>query len=182
MAQAILRQQGPKRNPMGARLSQAALAPFPLLRGRALMRFTVAAASLAPHGWCLLVCCALTACNRPDRMAPPAPPTSPVIDGSQAGAPAEGSVSSDVDRSGAKAGRSAADQYARCKARVEGSDTPGECTADTDCQRAGCSQELCIASTEAAMGVMSTCEVRPCFAVLEACGCHDGVCAWSVGD
>jgi len=76
----------------------------------------------------------------------------------------------------------AAEQYAMCRERVEGADAPGECTTDADCQRAGCSQEMCISVTEAAMGIMSTCEVRPCYAVLKACGCLEGVCSWSIGD
>ena len=146
------------------------------------MGSTAAAASLAPRAWCVMVLWALTSCNRPDRVAPPDPPASPVMGGPRADASAAGPSPSGVDRLATDEGLSAADQYALCKVRVEGSDTPGECTADSDCQRAGCSRELCISSTEAALGVMSTCEVRPCFAVLSACGCHDGVCAWSVGD
>lgn len=72
--------------------------------------------------------------------------------------------------------------YADCKTRVEGSDQAGECSSDADCQKAGCSQELCISKAEAAEGMMSTCEIRPCFAVLETCGCTEGVCSWAVGD
>ncbi len=146
------------------------------------MGSTAAAASLAPRVWCLMVLCALTSCNRPDRVAPPDPPASPVVGEPRADASAGGPVPSGLARQAGHRGLSAAEQYALCKVRVEGSDTPGECTADADCQRAGCSQELCISSTEAALGVMSTCEVRPCFAVLTTCGCHDGICAWSVGD
>jgi eight-cysteine-cluster-containing protein len=77
--------------------------------------------------------------------------------------------------------RSPAELYADCKDRVEGEDKPGECQSDSDCQKSGCSSELCISTTQAAQGIMSTCEVRPCFEVLSSCGCEAGVCSWSVG-
>jgi eight-cysteine-cluster-containing protein len=69
--------------------------------------------------------------------------------------------------------------YQSCLSRVEGRGKPGECSTDADCTKAGCSQEMCIARAEAA-GVMSTCEVRPCFAVLDSCGCQAGQCTWSL--
>jgi len=69
--------------------------------------------------------------------------------------------------------------YGACEARVEGSSTPGECHTDTDCARAGCSQEVCVPAREVAE-VMSTCERLPCFNTLDACGCHDGLCTWTL--
>ncbi len=77
---------------------------------------------------------------------------------------------------------SPAELYAQCRSRVEGEETPSECSSDSDCTKAGCSGELCISTAAAANGPMSTCEVRPCFQVLQACGCVDGFCRWSVGD
>jgi eight-cysteine-cluster-containing protein len=70
--------------------------------------------------------------------------------------------------------------YDGCRERVEGTETDGECAQDADCVRTGCSSELCIAKS-AAGGVMSTCEVRLCFQVLEACTCQTGHCRWVVG-
>lgn len=69
--------------------------------------------------------------------------------------------------------------YDECHDRVEGQQAPGECASDADCARAGCSQEVCVPRA-AAGDVMTTCEVLPCFAVLDACGCHEGVCSWTV--
>ncbi len=69
--------------------------------------------------------------------------------------------------------------YEGCRDRVEGIQVPGECTTDADCGKAGCSQEVCIASKNTGE-FMSTCEVLPCFGVLETCGCHEGVCSWTV--
>jgi eight-cysteine-cluster-containing protein len=70
--------------------------------------------------------------------------------------------------------------YEGCRERVEGTETDGECSVDADCVKTGCSSELCIAKS-AAEGVMSTCEVRTCFQVLEACTCQAGHCRWVVG-
>lgn len=77
------------------------------------------------------------------------------------------------------AGKTPADLYAECEARVEGQQQAGECTTDADCSRAGCSQEVCVTSAAAA-DVMTTCEIKPCFQVLDSCGCHDGVCSWTL--
>ncbi len=71
--------------------------------------------------------------------------------------------------------------YEACRDRVEQPQVDGECETDADCVRAGCSQEICT-STEAAADVMSTCEMRPCFEILDACGCVDGRCTWSIKD
>lgn len=70
-------------------------------------------------------------------------------------------------------------QYAACRARVEGVEAPGECTRDADCQRAGCSQEVCVPAAKAGE-VMTACDVEPCFSILDQCGCHDGLCTWSL--
>jgi eight-cysteine-cluster-containing protein len=71
--------------------------------------------------------------------------------------------------------------YQRCYDRVELPQADGECTADADCVRAGCSAELCV-TRAAAADRSSTCEVLPCFNVLEACGCVAGRCQWSLRD
>lgn len=68
---------------------------------------------------------------------------------------------------------------AGCLERVEGRQSQGECATDADCARAGCSAEVCVPSAVAA-DVITTCEVLPCFAALDACGCHDGTCAWTL--
>jgi len=70
--------------------------------------------------------------------------------------------------------------YEECKTRVEGVSTEGECAADTDCVATGCSKELCVSKVAAADGLVSPCEVLPCFAVLDTCGCQEGACVWSV--
>ncbi|MDP2308227.1 MAG: hypothetical protein Q8P18_19570 [Pseudomonadota bacterium] len=71
--------------------------------------------------------------------------------------------------------------YLGCKDRVEGVETAGECTTDADCAKTGCSQEVCVAKANAG-DVMTTCEILTCFSVLEACGCHEGLCSWSLAD
>jgi eight-cysteine-cluster-containing protein len=73
----------------------------------------------------------------------------------------------------------AAELYAQCQRRVEGREADGECSSDGDCSTAGCSQEVCV-SKEMAPQVMSACEVKPCFAVLDTCGCAEGRCTWSL--
>lgn len=70
---------------------------------------------------------------------------------------------------------------ATCEARIEQPEVAGECTTDADCARAGCSSEVCTAAASAG-GVMTTCEVQPCFSVLDACGCVEGRCRWSIRD
>ena len=70
--------------------------------------------------------------------------------------------------------------YQSCQDRVEGREVAGECKVDADCVAAGCSGETCI-SQDAAEGLMSTCEILPCFRVLQSCGCQDGLCRWTVG-
>lgn len=69
--------------------------------------------------------------------------------------------------------------YEGCRDRVEGPQTAGECKTDADCAPAGCSREMCVAAASAA-DIMGTCEILPCFQVLDTCGCHDGQCTWTV--
>jgi len=78
------------------------------------------------------------------------------------------------------AGPTPAHLYAECKERVEGRQVAGECDTDADCVASGCSGEVCLARANAE-GLVTTCEVLPCFAVLTACGCIEGSCSWSVG-
>ncbi len=53
-----------------------------------------------------------------------------------------------------------------------------ECVRDADCDRAGCSKQLCVPAEEAP-GVITTCEWRPEYAHIdERCGCADGTCTW----
>jgi eight-cysteine-cluster-containing protein len=80
------------------------------------------------------------------------------------------------DQPASTPGGTPADLYAACKDRVEGAGSAGECTTDADCVRTGCSSEVCVAKS-AGQG-MSTCEVLPCFAALDTCGCHEGQCSW----
>jgi len=69
--------------------------------------------------------------------------------------------------------------FEECRTRVEGREKDGECQSDDDCSRAGCSSEVCV-TTSLAAEVMTTCEVLPCFAVLDTCGCVEGRCSWSL--
>lgn len=109
-----------------------------------------------------------------------APPSDPAV---EAPAPVEDAAPEPTEGGDATAAAPAtpASLYEECRGRVEGRETAGECETDADCQSAGCSQEVCTTKALAAE-VMSTCEVRPCFSVLDACGCNDGVCAWSLKD
>lgn len=71
--------------------------------------------------------------------------------------------------------------YAQCEGRLEQPQAAGECSSDADCVRAGCSSEICT-TTKAAADLMTTCEVLPCFEVVDACGCVEGECRWSLVD
>jgi len=71
--------------------------------------------------------------------------------------------------------------YAECQQRVEGKQAEGECEKDEDCKTAGCGQEVCVTAANAA-DVMTTCEAKLCFKVLDSCGCHDGQCTWTLKD
>jgi eight-cysteine-cluster-containing protein len=69
--------------------------------------------------------------------------------------------------------------YDQCKDRLEGPETDGECSTDADCGTAGCSQEVCVPVSKKAE-IMTTCEIRPCFAAKDSCGCHEGRCTWTL--
>ncbi|MBW2255419.1 MAG: eight-cysteine-cluster domain-containing protein, partial [Deltaproteobacteria bacterium] len=55
----------------------------------------------------------------------------------------------------------------------------GECNSDADCASTGCGREVC---TTATADVMTTCEIRQCFSILDSCGCVKGRCTWSLKD
>jgi eight-cysteine-cluster-containing protein len=69
--------------------------------------------------------------------------------------------------------------YAECRDRMEKPETAGECKADADCAVTGCGKEVCT-TAKGAGDVMTTCENKPCFLVVENCGCHEGACTWNV--
>ncbi len=71
--------------------------------------------------------------------------------------------------------------YDQCKDRLEGPQVEGECSTDADCATAGCSQEVCLPAAKKGE-IMTTCEILPCFGAVEACGCHEGLCTWSLKD
>lgn len=73
----------------------------------------------------------------------------------------------------------AAALYAECEARLEQPEADAECAADSDCAPAGCSSERCITKVAAA-DLMGTCEVLPCFEVVDTCGCSEGRCRWTL--
>ena len=81
------------------------------------------------------------------------------------------------DRSDTPGSRAAL--YAACKDRLELPEYSEECVLDADCAPAGCGQEVCT-SIAAVGAVVTSCEFRPCFQVVRACGCHDGRCTWSL--
>ena len=70
--------------------------------------------------------------------------------------------------------------YETCKTRVEGASVAGECQSDADCAAVGCSSEVCVSTVTAASGLNTTCEVLPCFSILDSCGCVEGICSWAL--
>lgn len=74
-----------------------------------------------------------------------------------------------------------AELYAQCKDRMELPQAEGECKTDADCATAGCGGEVCT-TVAAKAEVMTTCEERLCFKVVDTCGCHDGQCTWTLLD
>ena len=124
------------------------------------------------HSWTLWVLLSTDCVQRPSTV-PGAPEAAPAERGTVAAAPGSGSG---VDG----APLDPQSLYEGCRDRVEGTETDRECAQDADCVKTGCSSELCIAKSAAA-GVMSTCEVRTCFQVLESCTCQQGHCRWVVG-
>jgi len=75
--------------------------------------------------------------------------------------------------------KDAAALYAQCEDRLEQPESEGECSSDADCAPAGCSGERCITKA-AAKDLMGTCEMLPCFQVVDTCGCVEGRCRWSL--
>ncbi|MFT4626120.1 MAG: eight-cysteine-cluster-containing protein [Myxococcota bacterium] len=71
--------------------------------------------------------------------------------------------------------------YEECGDRVEKPQAADECTTDDDCAKGGASLEVCT-TTAGAADLMTTAEVKACFAVLDACGCHEGQCTWTLKD
>ena len=71
--------------------------------------------------------------------------------------------------------------YEKCRDRVEGPEKDGECATDADCVRAGCSSEVCVPRSASA-DVMTTCEILPCFRVLDDCTCREQRCTWTLGE
>lgn len=69
--------------------------------------------------------------------------------------------------------------YTECTDRVENPQKDAECKADTDCATSGCGNEVCTTVAEKA-NVMTACEDKLCFKVLDACGCHEGKCSWTL--
>jgi eight-cysteine-cluster-containing protein len=132
----------------------------------------------------LLMACAKT----PDTPTEaPAPADTPAA---EAAAPTAPLILGEADAAGQPteivlpAGGSPADLYGACKERVEGTEKAGtekagECTTDADCGKAGCSGEVCVAKSQVA-NVITTCDVQPCFAVLDTCGCAAGLCTWTL--
>ncbi|MEE2752078.1 MAG: hypothetical protein VX519_11670 [Myxococcota bacterium] len=68
--------------------------------------------------------------------------------------------------------------YTGCQERVEGVEQAEECVQDSDCKAYGCSGEVCGAVGESEG--LTSCEVLPCYRVLDQCGCTEGRCRWSV--
>lgn len=67
--------------------------------------------------------------------------------------------------------------FEKYRDRLEGQEAAGECSADSECAPAGCSQEVCM---PAGAEVTTTCEVLPVYTILDACGCVDTKCQWSL--
>jgi len=124
----------------------------------------------------LLSALALSGCGRgastPPSEPSPAPQPEPAAT-ERAPAPSADSASSNPT--------TAQELYESCEARVEQPEADGECESDSDCVKGGCSSEICTTAAAAA-DLMTTCEVLPCFSVLDACGCVEGRCRWSIVD
>jgi len=86
-----------------------------------------------------------------------------------------------AEREGPREIPSPEELYAMCEARVEEPRVDGECTSDADCATAGCAGEVCTTKAAAA-DVMTTCENKLCFSILDRCGCVDGQCSWAIKD
>jgi eight-cysteine-cluster-containing protein len=119
----------------------------------------------------------LTACSQKSKTADPAPDDAATEQAATTddGAEVVGDAADSLPE------RTPETMYKECFGRVEGPSADGECTTDKDCQAAGCSTEVCT-TAEAAKGIMTTCEIKPCFKILDACGCVEGRCSWSLKD
>jgi eight-cysteine-cluster-containing protein len=117
----------------------------------------------------------LVGCGRGASSAPGDPPPVPALERRDG----DGSVSDATPSSPSAPAATPRELYGSCEARVEQPEVPGECSSDTDCVRGGCSSEVCT-SRQGAADVMTTCEILPCFDVLDACACVDGRCRWSL--
>lgn len=69
--------------------------------------------------------------------------------------------------------------YGACRERVEQPESAGECGIDSDCVAVGCSKEVCV-SNRIANEIATSCTTQPCFPYLDHCGCHAGLCEWSL--
>ena len=125
----------------------------------------------------------LAACSERAPTPPPNTPISTVIasspvnpDGSVVGSPPGNAPGASVPPATTL---SPEETYKLCEARVEGPSTPGECTQDSDCAKAGCSTEVCVPAKKVG-DIITTCEIQACFSVLSSCGCKDGMCSWTV--
>jgi eight-cysteine-cluster-containing protein len=119
----------------------------------------------------------LWACAHDPVEAPPAPaeaPTPPVQPLVLGEADANGNPTVLIAPSGETDPKAL---YAACRERVEGAEKDGECTTDADCAPTGCSREVCAPKS---VNVSTACDVQPCFAVLDHCGCVAGHCSWSL--
>lgn len=121
----------------------------------------------------------LPVADAPPPAAEGAPADGALLDGTAGGvAPVDGAPAAEATPIGGPP-QTPGEAYLGCKDRVEGPQVAGECKTDADCTKTGCSQEVCVASAHAAE-IMTTCEILPCFAALDACGCHEGMCSWTL--
>ena len=68
--------------------------------------------------------------------------------------------------------------YEGCRDRLELRRVTNECVQDSTAPKAVV--EVNYASQDVAKTMGSTCEVRPCFATLNSCGCQAGKCQWTL--
>ena len=128
----------------------------------------------------LLALVAACASNPPEAAPPPAPAPAAAEEVPAVPSPPAAPVGGAKEAVEA-AGLTPQALYERCRSRVEGRESAGECETDADCMATGCSGEVCL-TKEMAQGLATTCEMLPCFEVLDTCGCVEGVCSWSLKD
>ena len=118
----------------------------------------------------VLLCLALAACGgngKKETTEPPMPHTPPPIPAPPTPPPVPVQTPAEL--------------YASCKDRMELPQADAECKADSDCATAGCGGEVCTTATAKA-DVMTACEEKVCFKVVDTCGCHEGHCTWTLLD